>query len=106
MYFLNVLLMGPPQGESSPMSTFVMLGLIMIVFYFFMIRPQVKKSKDQRNFQDELKKGDRVITIGGIHAKVAEIKETTVTVEIEGGVKLKLEKAAISMESTNQLQKK
>ena len=105
MYLLSILLMGPTQGDSNPYSTFIMLGLIMVVFYFFMIRPQVKKSKDQRNFQDELKKGDRVVTIGGIHAKVSEIKETTVTVEIEGGVKLKLEKSAVSMETTNQLKK-
>lgn len=105
MYLLSILLMGPTQGDSNPYSTFIMLGLIMVVFYFFMIRPQVKKSKDQRNFQDELKKGDRVVTIGGIHAKVSEIKEATVTVEIEGGVKLKLEKSAVSMETTNQLKK-
>jgi len=106
MNMLNILLMGAPQGESDAMGTFIMLGLIMIVFYLFMIRPQVKKSKDQRKFREAITKGDRIITIGGIHGKVSEVKETTVTVDVEGGVKLKIEKSAISLESSAQLNQK
>jgi len=101
-----ILLMAPSGGESDPFGTFVMLGLIMIVFYLFMIRPQVKKSKDQKKFNEALKKGDRVVTIGGIHGKVGEVKEETVTIEVEGGVKLKVEKSAVSMDFSQRIQKK
>jgi len=100
-----ILLMGPSGGESDPFGTFVMLGLIMIVFYLFMIRPQVKKSKNQKKFNEALKKGDRVVTIGGVHGKVGEVKEDTVTIEVEGGVKLKIEKSAVSMDFSNRIQK-
>ena len=105
MKLLNILLMFPQEGESNPMSTFVMLGLIMLVFYFFMIRPQMKKSKDQKKFKEELKKGDRIITIGGLHGKISEIRETTFIIDVEGGIKLKIEKSAVSMESSAQLAK-
>ena len=71
----------------------------------FMIRPQVKKSKDQKKFNEALKKGDRVVTIGGIHGKVGEVKEATVTIEVEGGVKLKVEKTAVSMDFSQKNQK-
>ena len=101
----NLILMGAPQGESNPIGTFVMLGLIMIVFYLFMIRPQMKKSKDQRKFKEQLKKGDRIVTIGGIHGKIAEMKETTLLIDVEGGNRLKIEKSAVAMDSTAQLEK-
>ena len=97
--------MGSPGGDSNPMGTFVMLGLIMIVFYFFMIRPQVKKSKNQKKFNEALKKGDRIVTIGGIHGKVADVKDETVTIELEGGVRLKIEKTAVSMDFSQKNQK-
>lgn len=77
-----------------------MLGLIVVVFYFFMIRPQLKKSKQQKKFREALAKGDQVVTIGGIHGKVAEIKDTTLIIEVEGGNKLKIEKSAVTSEFT------
>lgn len=88
------------QSEGGGMAQFIMLGLIVVVFYFFMIRPQVRKSKQQRKFRENLNKGDQVITIGGVHGKVAEIKETIVIIEVEGGNRLKVEKSAITSEFT------
>jgi preprotein translocase subunit YajC len=77
--------------------------LIIIVFYFFMIRPQVKKQKDQKKYVEELKKGDRVITTAGIHGKIVDVAETTFLVETEGGHKIRFEKSAISLESSKAL---
>jgi len=106
MNMLNILLMSPPEGgESNPMGTFLMLGAIMLVFYLFMIRPQMRKSKDQRKFKEQIKKGDRIVTIGGIHGKISEMKDTTLIIDVEGGNRLKIEKSAVSMESTAQLAK-
>ena len=108
MNILNVILMAPPDGGGgggSSIGTFLMLGAIMLVFYLFMIRPQMKKSKEQRKFKETLQKGDRIVTIGGIHGKIAEMKDTTLIIEVEGGNRLKIEKGAVSMESTAQLGK-
>ena len=94
----TIFLMAPPQGESGGIGSFLPLILIIIVFYFFMIRPQLRKSKEQRKFRDNLAKGDKVVTIGGIHAKVLEIKDTTVLLDLGDGMKIKVEKSAISAE--------
>ncbi len=99
MNIILFLLMAP-GGEQNPMSFFIMMGMIIIVFYFFMIRPQSKKAKEQRKFRQALEKGNRIVTIGGIHGKIAEIKETTVIIETEGGHRMKVEKNAISKEFT------
>lgn len=77
--------------------------LIIVVFYFFMIRPQLKKAKDQKKFRENIKVGDKVVTIGGIHAKIAEIQDTTFMITVEGGVKLKIEKNAVSMDSSSMI---
>ena len=90
----NILL----QAEGAGVMQFVMLGLIVVVFYFFMIRPQLRKSKEQKKFREGLAKGDEVVTIGGVHGKISEIKETTVIIDVEGGNKLKVEKSAVSSE--------
>ena len=86
------------QAEGGGTMQFIMLGLIVVVFYFFMIRPQLKKSKEQKKFRESLQKGDHVVTIGGVHGKIAEIKDTTVLIEVEGGNRLKVEKSAITSE--------
>jgi preprotein translocase subunit YajC len=91
---LSIILMAPKQGE-SPYSTLIFFGLIIVVFYFFMIRPQVKKQKDQRKFREALKVGDKVITMGGIYGKIAEVSEKTVILEVEGRMKLKVDKSAL-----------
>ena len=69
---------------------------IIGVFYFFMIRPQQKKQKEQKELLTNLKKGDQVVTIGGIHARIYTVEEATVTLELDKGVKLTVEKSAIS----------
>lgn len=72
-----------------------MLVLMLVVFYFFMIRPQMKKQKEQKNFRANLKQGDKIVTIGGIHGKILEVTDTTVLINSEG-TKLRMEKSAIS----------
>ncbi|MBN2237840.1 MAG: preprotein translocase subunit YajC [Bacteroidales bacterium] len=101
MNLLSILLMAPQEGaQQGGLMSFLPLVLIVIVFYFFFIRPQMKKSKEQRKFREELKKGDKIITLGGIHGKVLSIDETTVTIETEGQGKLKIEKSAILPQGT------
>ncbi|MBL4707329.1 MAG: preprotein translocase subunit YajC [Flavobacteriales bacterium] len=75
---------------------FMPLILIIVVFYFFMIRPQLKKQKETKKFRESIAKGDKVVTIGGIHGKIVELKENTAIIEIGNDMKLTIEKAAIS----------
>lgn len=107
---LSILLMSQPQGGQEGgggMQTLIMFGAIFLVFYLFMIRPQMKKQKEQRKFRDSLEKGSKIVTIGGIHGKIAEVKENTVIIETEGGNRLKLEKSAISKDfSGEEMEKK
>jgi preprotein translocase subunit YajC len=65
-----------------------------------MIRPQLKKAKDQKKFRENIKVGDKIVTIGGIHGKISDVGDTTFIITVEGGVKLKIEKNAISMDSS------
>lgn len=81
----------------------VMMGLLFVVFYFFMIRPQQKKTKDAKKFRETLQKGTKVVTIGGLHGKVMDVSDKTVLIEAADGVKLRFEKSAIAMDSTMQL---
>lgn len=83
--------------------SFLPLILIVLVFYLFFIRPQMKKSKDQKKFREALKKGDKIVTIGGIHGKIIEVQETTFTIEVEGQNRLKIEKSAVAMDNTSQI---
>lgn len=82
------------------LGQFLPLVLIIVVFYFFMIRPQLKKTKEQKKFRENIKVGDKIVTIGGIHGKIADIGETTFMITVEGGVKLKIERSAISMDAS------
>lgn len=95
---LFILLQFGGEGESTWMSL-LPLFLILVVFYFFFIRPQTKKNKDQKKYREALKKGDKVVTIGGIHAKVVEVKETTVILEVGNQIKMSVEKSAIAMDT-------
>ena len=79
--------------------------LMFLVFYFFMIRPQQKRAKQEKEFESALKVGDKIITKSGIHGKIAELADTTIVVETMSG-KLKMERSAISMEMTASLNKK
>lgn len=101
---LFVLLTAPsPEGQGGGFSSLIFLLLIIVIFYFFFIRPQVKKSKEQKKFRESLKKGDKIITIGGIHGKIVEVQDTTFTIEVEGGMKLRIEKTAVAMDASSQL---
>jgi len=102
MNFLQFLLMAPTNtdGKSggSGMTMLLMIGGIILVFYFFMIRPQQKKQKQMQNFREALKRGDKIITIGGIHGKITDVQEGTFIIEVEDGTKLKIEKAAVAID--------
>lgn len=95
------LLLQETESSDGGWMSMLPLFLILIVFYFFFIRPQTKKNKDQKKFRAELKKGDKVITIGGVHGKVAEIKETTVAIDVANQVRLIVEKSAIVMDKAD-----
>lgn len=88
------------QQQSNPIFQYVIFGGIILVFYFFMIRPQQKKAKDQKKFIDEVKKGDYVITIGGAHGHVAELEGDTFILEVEKGGRIRFNKSAISLDAT------
>ena len=82
---------------------FLPMLLIIVVFYFFMIRPQMKKAKDHKKFVEELKKGDKVITTSGIHGKIVDLNEATFLIEVESGTKIRIEKSTVSLESSKAL---
>jgi len=84
------------EQKGTNWSSYLFIGLIIVVFYFFMIRPQSKRAKEERKFREALKKGDKVVTIAGIHGKILELDETTAVIETEGQGKLRIEKAAIA----------
>ena len=78
------------------MSTVIMFGLIIVIFYFMILRPQQKKAKERTKLLESLQKGDKVITVGGVYATVVHLEEKTVLVQIADDVKIKLERTAIS----------
>jgi preprotein translocase subunit YajC len=95
----SILLMGNPQQGGGGMVQLVMMGAIILVFWFFMIRPQAKKAKEQKKFIDNLQKGDKIVTIAGIHATVNKVNEDgTLQIEVNPGSYLKIEKSAISQD--------
>ena len=83
----------PAQGGGAMM--WVMMALIFVVMWFFMIRPQRKQQKELQAFRDGLKKGDKVVTIGGIYGTVCEIKDATVLIEVDNNVKIRVSKQAL-----------
>jgi preprotein translocase subunit YajC len=96
MNLLSIFLMSQPQGEGSGWASLLPLVLIFVVFYFFMIRPQMKKAKEAKKFRENIKKGDKIITIGGIHGKIVDVNDATFIIEVEDGIKLKIEKTAVA----------
>ena len=87
-------------------TSLIFFMLIFAVMYFFMIRPQIKKQKKEQEYRSKLKKGDKVITIGGVYGKITEIKDESVVIEVYGDTKLKIAKSAISMTGEIALDKK
>lgn len=104
MNILNFILalQGGAEEKGGGYQSMMFLVLIIVVFYFFMIRPQMKKTKDLKKFREGLKKGDKIVTIGGIHGKIVEIQETTATIEVEGQNRLRIEKSAVSKDGQGQ----
>lgn len=95
--------MQPQSGEqaASPLGSLLPLVLIIAIFYFFMIRPQMKRQKEVRQFRDGIQKGDKVLTVGGIYGKVSEVKDATVILEIADGVRIKVDKAGLVKDNTD-----
>ena len=93
--------MAPPKEGQSPMTSLLPLLLIIVVFYLFMIRPQVRKQKELRNFRESLKKGDRIITTGGIYGKINNISENIITVDAGNNVIFKVDKSAVLKDPTD-----
>ncbi|MGB4556268.1 MAG: preprotein translocase subunit YajC [Bacteroidales bacterium] len=85
----------PAQGSPNIMTGLLPLILVFVVFYFFMIRPQMRKQKELTNYRNAIAKGDRVITTGGIYGKVVDVTANVVTVEIANDVKVRVDKNAI-----------
>lgn len=84
------------------MQELLMFGLILVVFYFFMIRPQMKKQKELKAFRENMSVGDKIVTIGGIHGKILEVAESTILISAESG-KLRLDKTAVSSSAEDKL---
>ncbi len=98
---LNIFL----QAQSGAvMQQFIMIGLIILIMYLFMFRPQMKKMKVEREFKDKLQKNDKVVTIGGIHGRIVEIADKTFLIEVDNNVKLRIEKTSVSAEASKQYQ--
>lgn len=95
MNLLTFLLQASDAPAPAGSSQLIMLVLIFAVFYLFMIRPQMKKQKEVKKFREALKAGDKVVSAGGIHGKVKDIKEQTVVVEVAEGVKITVDKASV-----------
>ena len=95
-----------PQGKGGSSGTLIMMGLMILVFWMFMIRPQAKKAKQQKEMLNNLQKGDKIVTIAGIHGTINKINDdATMMLEISPGSYIKIEKSAVSMEWTASLNK-
>ncbi len=106
MQLLSIFLMMDPQGKGGSSGTLIMMGLMILVFWLFMIRPQAKKAKKQKEFINNLQKGDKIVTIAGIHGKVNKVNDdSTLEMETSPGSYIKIERSAISMEWTANINK-
>ncbi|MBQ2372611.1 MAG: preprotein translocase subunit YajC [Bacteroidales bacterium] len=104
MNIMTILQAAPAAQAGSQWSMWIMLALIFVVMWFFMIRPQRKQQKELQNFRDSLKKGDKVVTIGGIYGTVCEIKEGSVLIEVDNNVKIRVSKQALVKDFTENAQ--
>ena len=107
-----LLLMGPaaaPAGEGAPQAsmwpTILMFGAIIAVMWLFMIRPQRKQQKEMQEFRNSLKKGDKVVTVGGIYGEIVEVNEKTALIKVDGDVKLRVDKQGLVKDYTESVQK-
>lgn len=102
MKFLSFLLFAAPSTTSGQPATgggwqmIIFIVLMIAIFYFLLIRPQQKRQKEEQKKRDSLTKGDKIITIGGIHGKIVEIQDNTITIEVEDASKMRVEKSAVN----------
>ena len=101
----QILLCAPaPEGQEAAGNSSIMsiafFVLFFLILYFFMIRPQSKKAKDQKSFLNEIKAGDRVVTIGGVHGKILKVDDDTYLLEVDANTKVRIEKSVISLDFT------
>ena len=89
------------QGGGSMLTSLVFIILLIVVFWLFFIRPQSKKAKEEQKFRDSLQKGDKVVTIGGFHGKVVEVKDTTVVISLAPNTEVEVEKSALVQNASN-----
>ncbi len=96
--FALLLLAGSPGGGAAgnPLITFLPLILIFVVFYFFLIRPQKKKEDERKKMIEAVKKGDRVVTVGGIHGTILEVDEASVLAQVDANTKLRFDKSSVA----------
>jgi preprotein translocase subunit YajC len=103
MQLLSIFLQAAPGNNNI---TLYMMGAMILVFYFFMIRPQAKKAKQQKKFISDLQKGDKIVTIAGIHGTINKVNDDgTIMLEVSPGSYIKIERSAISMEMTASVNK-
>lgn len=93
--------MAAPAEGANPLMSFLPLLIIIVIFYFFMIRPQVKRQKELRTFRDSLAKGDKVVTTGGIYGKIVEVKDNIIHLQVDNDVTIKVDKAAVVKDMTD-----
>ncbi|GET34285.1 preprotein translocase subunit YajC [Prolixibacter bellariivorans] len=103
---MNNLLFVIAQTQTNPLMTFLPLVLIMVVFYFFMIRPQMKRQKELQKFRSALQKGDKVVTTGGLYGRIVEIKDSIIFLEIAPNVKVKVDKSVVLKDISDAPQQK
>ena len=106
MNILTIVLQAAPQAAPAGggLSLWIMLALMFIVMWFFMIRPQRKQQKELEKFRNALKRGDKVVTIGGIYGTVDEIKDKTVLIKVDGEIKLRVDKNSLVKDFSAQQQ--
>ncbi len=100
MNTLSMFLLQAPAQQGNGWSGIIIIVLLFVVFWLFFIRPQNKRQKEAQKFRDALQKGDKVMTIGGIHGKVHEVKETTIVITVDNNVNIEVEKSALVANGT------
>ncbi|HPR60468.1 MAG TPA: preprotein translocase subunit YajC [Prolixibacteraceae bacterium] len=102
-YYSIILMAAPAEGAESgnPLGMFLPLIAILVIFWFFMIRPQAKRQKELRKFRESLQKGDKVITTGGIYGKISSLKDTVVVIQVDENTKLTVDKNSIIKDPTD-----
>ena len=100
MNTLSMFLLQAPAQQGNGWSGIILIVLLFVVFWLFFIRPQNNRHKEAQKFRDALQKGDKVMTIGGIHGKVHEVKETTIVITVDNNVNIEVEKSALVANGT------